>query len=180
MMPPWTSRERFLLVVCAAVVFVFVMWRWVALPLGAAHSTWQREIVTLQRKLVKEKKIVNLGKASLSRLKQYKDVFAQQGSGEEAVSRMIAMVESAAAKAGVKIIELKPVPLRRRDGVNMFVVGLVFNESFLKAMVFLDALQSAPYFFAIDEMDMSALTGMNMSGLRVSVSLSRLTIPEGR
>ncbi|NTV29636.1 MAG: type 4a pilus biogenesis protein PilO [Candidatus Omnitrophica bacterium] len=171
------DREKVILAVCIGTVLFYTTLQMVVRPLQDRTREVSGQIISMERSLKKDRLIIRKATKSASREAYYRDTFRQTGTDEESVSKIISEIEKIATDVDLRISELKPAAMKHQEHFNTFSVRLVFDAPFEKIAAFLEALQGAPYYFSIDELDIVKPMGTNSTELRVSLSLSRLLIP---
>lgn len=167
-----TKREQLIFIICVVTIAAYLMITIGKFLIGQLSSSDQRLLVA-KRNLAKEARLVQKGVAIDATYRQYIKWFQPSVSEEETASGLIAEIERAAVQAGVHVSELKPKGFARQGILSEFRVILVFNASLEKSLEFLSTMQQQPYYFAVEEFELTRQGGRETSDLSGSFLLSK-------
>jgi len=148
----FSSREKMIFVVCVVVVLIYGGYRFGYQALQESTATRQQRVLQAEKELRQYKDVVREQSLVSRKLLAYKEMFAQKGSDEQEMTKMLSEVEAAAQNINMKIINMEPERIKKGDFYNYFSINVQAQGSLKKIFEFLYALESQTYRFRIDEM----------------------------
>ncbi|MBF0479719.1 MAG: hypothetical protein HQL26_09580 [Candidatus Omnitrophica bacterium] len=175
-MRPLTDREQIIFGICVGIVSIFITLNFAIKPLKNKSQNFDQQIGQNQRLLEKNSRLIRKADEVKAKEKYYLDILRQDGTDEETMAKTISSIEKIATQTDLHISELKPKSMKRQDNFNLFSITLTLDSSLVKILEFLDLLQKKPYYFSVDEMDLTKQMGNNSSDLHVNLTLSKILI----
>jgi hypothetical protein len=148
------GREKVILVVCVAVVAVYALAQGVIKPLQESRTDiiLQREL--LERELNLSRQVLKKSRALEVQYAQLKAVFGVVSNASKEDAVMISRAEAAAVAAGVHIVNMRPLPVIKKDIENIFSVEISFDGSRKAISEFFYLAQNQEKLFKLEEMNL--------------------------
>jgi Tfp pilus assembly protein PilO len=158
-----SAREQGIFLVTIVLVAVYIGYQWLITPLRQRVADIERDIVSESRKIRQNRAALTEFQDLEGRYAELINVFAQQGSNEQVMARMLREIEKVASDLEMKISELKPQRARSGDYFNSFSVSLRMDSTLTAIIEFIDVLQSKPYGYRVQDIrfDKSPKRGSN-------------------
>lgn len=172
----FTQREKRITILAATVVFVYVFYLVVYIPIKKKGGALDHKIEQAKIQLNKELKVINRSKIFDKNYRDVLEEFRQKGSDEQIMSGILSEVENVAGIARVRISEKKPKKTKKIDFYNNFSVSLSLEGTLTDILHFLYILQNSPHLFNVDELNLT-LSSSQGALLRCRLDLSRNLIP---
>jgi|CXWL01.1.fsa_nt_gi Tfp pilus assembly protein PilO len=169
-------REKIFAIITVMLVLLFGIVELVIKPVKRIESRVDQELLDQNKILRKDINLVNDERQLSNQYEELLKPFIQQGSDEEAMSVLLAQLETLANEAKLRIVEIKPQKGKKADNYKFLSVGLSFQGTLLNIERFLYAVQSSPNDLNVDELILES----NVPGqdsLTCRINLSQFLIP---
>lgn len=168
-----TNRERVVFTVCLFLAVVFVIYRFVFNPLISHQKVLNQKIEKVKKKYVKNQKILQEAKLMRGVYDQYLIDFKQPQSNEQTISYLISEIEKTATQINLVISDLKPKPVKRDKDINYYSVSLSLEGPWIDILKLMHLLQSRPYLFKVEEMNLDRASQRNSESVRAYLKLGK-------
>lgn len=175
-----SAREQGILVVTLLLVAVFIGYQLVITPL-------RQQITGIEQRIAGEVRTIRKNRAALAELRgldsHYEALiqeYAQQGSNEQVMARMLREIEKVAGDLKLQISELKPQRVRSAEHFNSFSVSLRMDSTLAAIIAFLDVLQAEPYGYAVQDIRLDKSPKRGSNEITTAVVLEKIFAPAPR
>ncbi len=172
---PLSKRESKIFIFCIFMIFIYVSYQFVYKPIEKKSKVLEGKIFKTQRRLKKNTKVLQRESVVQKKHKKYIVRFKQSLSNQEEMNRIFSEVEKVARESNVKIIDMKPNKIKEIDFYKVFSVNIQTQGSMDLISKFLYVLESDPYYFRIDEMNLEKRS-TRTSYIKCRIVVSRLLI----
>lgn len=172
-----TNRERAIFTVCLFLAIVFVIYKFVFNPLVNNQKSLNQKIEKVKKKYVKSQRILQEAKSFQGVYDQYLSEFKQLESNEQTIAYLISEVEKVATQINLVISDLKPKPVKPDKNFNYYSISLSIEGPWTDILKLIHLLQSQPYLFEVEEMNLDRASQRNPESVRAYLMLGKNYIP---
>ena len=141
-------RERFIFIICVALIFVFACYQFLAKPFLEQAEMIDQKIDLQESKLKKNLETIEQGQSIDAEFNSLLQVLGEK-PGDEA--ELVSAIESAATQTNVNISNMQPQKVVSKDSYKLFAVNLVMDGKWKDMMQFLYLLENAPHFCQVQQ-----------------------------
>ena len=153
-MSPLGKREKIILVVCIAVVSVYGLLQLVIKPLQESRDDIAYQKKALERKLAHSRQVLRKSKALEAQFDHLKETLGVVSNASKEAAVMMSKAEAAAASAGVHVVNMRPLPMAKKDLEEIFSVEISFDGSWKSIANFFYVAQNGENLFKLEEMSL--------------------------
>ena len=166
-----TKRERLLFVVTVAAVAVWLGQRFLVKPVLDAKAGLDSKIESSTVKLEKGRRLIGREAIIKDNYNRMASMAKFSGSEEEETAKFLTEVESTAGSSGIRVNEIKPLPVQKKDLYVKFQCELEVEGEMFQVAGFMKNIRSSNSVFAIEKLTLSAKqSGSNLLRCRIVVS----------
>lgn len=176
-MRTFSEREKGIFVICMIVILIYGGYRFGYQAVKESSATRQQRIAKAEKDLRQYKGVVRQENIVSRKLDAYRKMFAQKGSDEQEMTKMLSEVEAAAQTINMKIINMEPERIKKIDPFNYFSVNIQAQGSLKKIFEFLYSLESQAYRFRVDELRLEKYS-LRADELKCQLVVSRFLIAQ--
>ena len=171
------SREQKILIVCMALIVIFVSYQLLIKPFKNGISSAQEKKITLQKQLRKHLEVIEEARQIEKKYEFYKSNYKQGKTDEQLMSSLLSEIEGVAGELGLNISDLKPKRVRNEELFNRFSISLAMDSEFKDVMHFLYLLQGPAHQFIIEELRFDKGMQRNQNSVKSYLVLGKIFIP---
>jgi Tfp pilus assembly protein PilO len=172
-----TGREQKIFAVCVILGVIYLGFNFIYKPMTGGKNILQQKIEKAQKKFIKGQHVLAEAKAVTDIYNQYVGELKQTEGNEQTESRLISDIEKEASLVGLTISDLKPKPVKQEKNFNYFSVSLSMEGPWTDILKLIHALQSRPYIYKVEEMNLDRASQRNSTSVRASFVLGKAYIP---
>ncbi len=172
-----TEREQKIFAVCVVLGIIYLGYNFVYKPMTGGKNVLQQKIDKAKKKLLKGERVLIEAQAVDGIYNQYVGELKQTDGNEQTIARLISDIEKEASLVGLTISDLKPKPVKQEKNFNYFSVSLSMEGPWTDILKLIHALQSRPYIFKVEEMNLDRASQRNSVSVRAYLVLGKAYIP---
>lgn len=172
-----TTREKIIFAVCLFLAIVFVLYKFVFNPLVNNQKSLNQKIEKTKKKYVKTQRTIQEAKSLQGLYDQYLSEFKQRESNEQTVAYLISEIEKVSTQINLVISDLKPKPVKPDKTFNYYSISLSIEGPWTDILKLIHLLQSQPYLFEVEEMNLDRASQRNPESVRAYLMLGKNYIP---
>lgn len=174
-----SPRETKILFTTAAVMISAVTFNMIYMPLQDKKFSLNEQLMDTCRQMALDRAVTQKAFQVHARYQNYLGRFGRAGTEEETVAAILKDLEEIIRTLNLDVGDLKPGPLKNEGVHYVFTVSLSLNNDLPGLVQFLYALQQAPHYFDVNEMQIEKVAQRNGSGLKTRLALSKVFVLTG-
>lgn len=174
-MRSFSEREKLIGQMCGIVLLGCLFYYAVGRPLKRIQTDLKEKIDLDERLLKKNIDTIETSYLIPKGYNEYLDLFSQKKSDGQEMSRIILEIEAAASQMNVRLSEIQPHKIQKKDFYNVFSVTLLMEGHLSQITQFIYLLQNRPYLLEVNELRLERESAADPS-LQVHMVLSRRLI----
>ncbi len=171
-----SSREKRILIVCIAFVFIYINYNFVFKPLEERLNRLDQDIEIGEKRFKKNLGVISQEQIINQEYEKYSMPFKQKASDEKEMASILSEIESAANEINMRVADMKPKKVKRMGIFNNFLVSLTIDGELETITHFLYILQNAPHLFDVDEVRLEK-SSIRTTQIKCYLVLSKALIP---
>ena len=145
-----SKREGQIFILCILVLLIYIGFQFVYKPIRSQENFFEKKINVTKKKIKKSMNILKEEESTKVAYEQYLEVFGQKLSDQQEMNRIFSEIETAAKKADIKIIDMKPRRIREENFFKKFSLTVQTQGTMDLITKFLYFLEQKPYHFQIE------------------------------
>lgn len=168
-------REKYIFGFCLFIVFVYIGYQFVFLPISREEIFWRSQISAMERQIARDLRILRKESDINGRYSMYLENFEQKGTDMQEMALILSEIESIAKKLNLRIEDMKPRRIRGHERSSHFPVSIRIRATVDSIAFFLYTLQTPPHVFHIEELRLEK-PSIRQKDLLCEMIVSRLLI----
>ena len=149
------KREKLLVQITAAIVMVAVLYTFIIEPLISANNSIDREIMTGERRLSKNLRVLKNEDAIKSEYAKHEGLIQPAASDEEEIASMLGAIESLARVNKIDISNIRPDQVKVFEHYKEFAFELVAQAEIEMLVKFMYDLQNSGNLLRVRRLSLS-------------------------
>jgi hypothetical protein len=179
MIQPLSLRETKILIMTTVVIITMIVFNLIYVPLQDKKLSLSEQIRDVRRQMELDRLVIQKASGIAGPYQSYMDRFSLQGSQEEAVVAVLKELEEVIRTLSLDVDDLKPGPVKGEGTHYVFAVSLALHDDLSDLVRLLYALQQAPHYFNVDEIQIEKMAQLKDSGLKTRLVLSKVFVLSG-
>lgn len=174
--PNLTKGEKKLFFLTLILIFIWVAHSFVIRPIVTKWKELDDRVSMTGLKLEKSQKIISKREKIQGEYKTYASPIKMVGSEEEEMAKFLTEIESLAGSSSVRIIDIKPRPIKKVEFYKKYLVELEGEGNINQMSKFIYDMQNSPHLLKIDDFAMGT-KGAGTNLLKCHILVSKILIP---
>lgn len=170
------KREKFLLYLTVALLVIWVLHGFIVKPIANKWKQIDEKIEISGLSLEKNQKIIDRKDRIRREYEKYATSVKMTGSEEEEMAKLLTEIESLARSSSVRIIGIKPRPIKKVQFYNIYFVELDAEGDIGQISKFIYDIQNSPQLLKVDKFSLGT-KGEATNLLKCQILISKILIP---
>lgn len=171
-----SKREKRLFYLTIAIILFWMAQGFVIKPIIIKWKEIDEKISMSVLKLEKNNKIISRQERIKREYENYASNVKMAGSDEEEMAKFLTEIESLARSASVRIVDIKPRPIKKVQLFKKYIVELVAEGDIAQVSKFIYDIQNSPQLLKVDKFSLGT-KGAGTNLLKCHILISKILIP---